>query len=202
MISCKPLWRVVVFFGSATLAFASPQSQDAASETPLPQDANQYVREIVKHELDAADHDHTHWRHRFHREDEKNNYDRDVIDTKDSQLARTFLVNGQPLTAELHAQDEERMKKLLQDPAERAKREKRAKADGDKALQMFKAIPDAFVFRYDNPKSDNPKDDGQENGLVRLAFSPNPHYDPPNIELKVFRSLSGKMWIDRAAGRL
>ena len=57
---------------------------------------------------------------------------------------------------------------------------------------MFKAIPDAFIFKYD----------GEENGQVRLAFFPNPHYDAPNRELQVFRSLSGKMWVDRAGGRL
>ncbi len=191
-----------MFLGCATLAFAGPQNQNTASETPLPQDPNQYVREIIKHELDAAEYDHTLWRHRFHREDEKNNYDRDVIETKEGQLARTLLLNGQPLTAEQHAQDEERMKKLVEDPAERAKREKRAKSDGDKAMQMFKAIPDAFIFRYASLKADDPKHNGPEDSLVCLDFSPNPHYAPPNIELKVFRSLSGKMWIDRASGRL
>jgi len=84
------------------------------------------------------------------------------------------------------------MKKLVEDSAERAKREKRAKGDEEKLMQMFKAIRDAFIFKYD----------GEENGQVRLTFFPNPHYDAPNRELQVFRSLSGKMWIDRAAGRL
>ncbi len=202
MVSLRPLCRAVAFLASTALVCASQQKQDSATELPLPQDPNQYVREIVKHELDAANDDHTLWRHRFHREDEKNNYDRDVIEAKDGQLARTLLLNGQQLTAEQQTQDEARMKKLVEDPVERAKREKRAKADSDKAMQMFKAIPDAFVFRYDTAKSDDMKHSDPENGLVCLAFSPNPHYDPPNIELKVFRSLSGKMWIDRAAARL
>lgn len=57
---------------------------------------------------------------------------------------------------------------------------------------MFKAIPDAFIFKYD----------GEENGQIRLAFFPNPHYEAPSRELQVFKALSGKMWIDRAAGRL
>jgi hypothetical protein len=202
MVSLRPFCRVVVLLASAALAYASPQKQESATELPIPQDPNQYVREVVKHELDAANDDHTLWRHHFHREDEKNNYDRDVIEAKDGQLARTVLLNGQPLTPELQAQDEARMKKLVEDPSERAKREKRAKSDGDKAMQMFKAIPDAFLFRYDTAKSDDLKRSDPESHLVCLAFSPNPHYDPPNVELKVFRSLSGKMWIDRAAGRL
>src|SRR5262249_45462146 len=83
-------------------------------------------------------------------------------------------------------------KKLVDDPSERAKRAKREKDDEDKLTQMFKALPDAFIFKYE----------GEENGQVRLSFFPNPHYNAPTRELQVFRSMSGKMWIDHAAGRL
>jgi hypothetical protein len=139
---------------------------------------------------DAADH--THWRYRIHREDDKGAQDRDVIDTKDGQIARTLLINGQPLTADQRAADEARMKKLVEDAGERAKRDKRAKDDEEKGTQMLKAIPDAFIFKYE----------GSENGQVRLSFFPNPHYNAPTRELQVFRSLSGMMWIDRANRRL
>ena len=188
------LWLVVLSLCSANLVFALQQggTSGTAPLPPLPQDANQYLREIVKHELAANASDHSHWRYHIHREDDKGSQDRDVIDTKDGQLARTLLINGKPLTQEQRAADEARMKKLVEDPSERAKREKRAKDDEDKLTQMFKAIPDAFVFKYD----------GEENGLVRLTFFPNPHYEAPTRELQVFRSLSGKMWIDHAAGRL
>jgi len=151
-----------------------------------------FVRDAITNEIKQADADQTHWRYRFHREDEKGSYDREVVETKDGQLARTLLLNGQPLTPEQRAKDDERMKKLVDDPEDRAKRDKRAHDDGDKAKQMLKASPDAFIFKYD----------GVEDGLVRLTFFPNPHYNAPNRELQVFRSLSGKMWIDRSAMRL
>lgn len=189
------LWHIVVLLYSANLIFALQQGNTAGSEAqspPLPQDANQYVREVLKHEMTADATDHSHWRYHIHREDEKGTQDRDVIDTKDGQLARTLLINGKPLTPDQRASDEARMKKLVEDAAERARREKRSKDDEDKLMQMFKAIPDAFIFKYD----------GEENGQVRLTFFPNPHYVAPTHELQVFRSLSGKMWIDRAAGRL
>src|SRR6478735_8555988 len=146
----------------------------------------------LKHQLDADATDHSHWRYHIHREDDKGSQDRDVIDTKDGQIARTLLINGQRLTAEQRAADEARMKKLVEDAGERAKRDKRAKEDEDKGVQMFKAIPDAFIFKYQ----------GSENGQVRLSFFPNPHYNAPSRELQVFRSLSGTMWIDRAELRL
>jgi len=150
------------------------------------------VKDTIKHQLELEDKDHTHWRYRIHREDEKGSQDRDVIDTKEGQLARVLFINGKPLTPEDRAADEARMKKLVVDPAERAKRSKRAKDDDDKGTQMLKAIPDAFIFKYE----------GEENGLVKLSFFPNPHYSAPTRELQVFRSMSGKMWIYRADGRL
>ena len=187
-------WRMAALLFSACMAFALPQSHTTATETlpALPQNANDYVRQTLQRELDAQKNDHTHWRYRFHREDEKGTQDRDVIDAKEGQIARTLLINGQPLSAEQRANDDARMRKLVDDPSERAKRAKREKEDEDKLMTMFKAIPDAFVFKYD----------GEENGQVRLTFSPAPHYDPPTRELQVFRSLSGKMWIDHAAGRM
>ncbi|HEX4604148.1 MAG TPA: hypothetical protein VH724_09160 [Candidatus Angelobacter sp.] len=200
MRNLRPLWRAICLFSasvvfSASVALAAAQDHPATpadSLPPLPQDATQYVKETIHRELDSDINDHSHWRFRIHREDDKGTQDRDVIDTKEGQIARTLFINGQPLTPEVRAADEARMKKLVEDASERAKRTKRAKDDEDKLTQMLKAIPDAFIFKYD----------GAESGQVRLSFFPNPHYSAPTRELQVFRSLSGKMWIDRAAGRL
>jgi hypothetical protein len=191
----RPMWRVAMLLCSAGLGLALAQGQTTtAPQTlpPLPPDATQYVRDSIKHQIEADAADHSHWRYRIHHEDEKGTQDRDVIDTKEGQLARTLFINGQPLTAEQHAADEARMKRLVGDAAERARRDKRAKDDEDKVTQMFKAIPDAFIFKYE----------GAENGQVSLSFFPNPHYSAPTRELQVFRSMSGKMWIDRAGRRL
>lgn len=187
------MWRVARFLFSISLGLPLAQGQSATENLPpLPQDATQYVQNTIKHQLELEAADHTHWRYRIHREDDKGSQDRDVIDTKEGQLARVLSINGKPLTPEERTADEARMKKLVEDPAERAKRTKRAKDDDDKGTQMLKAIPEAFVFKYE----------GEENGQVILSFFPNPHYSAPTRELQVFRSMSGKMWIYRAEGRL
>ena len=175
-------------FCVAGISQQHPSSADAA----LPKDATKFVRQMVQHELDAEDKDHTLWRYRIHKEDENTAQDRDVIQTKEGSLARTLLINGQPLTPEQRSKDEERMKKLVDDPAERARREKRAKQDEQKARELLKAIPDAFIFQYD----------GMDGELTRLSFSPNPHYSPPTRELMVYHAMTGKLWVDRPAMRL
>lgn len=181
---------MLLLFASMGMVLRAQTTTD--SLPPLPKDANQLVKDAIKHQIEAEAADHTHWRYHIHKEDDKGSQDRDVIDTKDGQIARTLLINGKPLTSEQRTVDEERMKKLVEDPAERAKRDKRAKEDEDKGVQMFKAIPDAFIFKYE----------GAENGQVRLSFFPNPHYNAPTRELQVFRSMSGMTWIDRATLRM
>ena len=181
---------MLLLFASMGVVLRAQTAAD--SLPPLPKDANQLVKDAIKHQIEADAADHSHWRYHIHREDEKGSQDRDVIDTKDGQIARTLLINGQPLTPDQRTADEARMKKLVDDPSERAKRDKRAREDEDKVAQMFKAIPDAFIFKYE----------GAENGQVRLSFFPNPHYNAPTRELQVFRSMSGKMWIDRAGLRM
>ena len=190
----KPLRRAAFYLclASLTLAYAQDTAKPADTLPPLPEDATKYAKDAIQRQIKADADDHTHWRYRIHREDDKGTQDRDVIETKEGELARTLFINGQPLTAEQRTADEARMKKLVEDAGERAKRDKRAKEDADRGTQMFKAIPDAFIFKYD----------GVENGQIRLSFFPNPHYDAPTRELQVFRSLSGKLWIDRAVGRL
>jgi PAS domain-containing protein len=179
-------------FAALITAFIGAHPCLAAADTQLPSDPNQFVREMVQHELDAEDKDHTHWRYRLHREDDNGAYDRDVIETKEGSISRTILINGKPLTQEQRTSDVERMKKLVDDPAERARREKRTKQDEDKYRELLKAIPDAFIFKYD----------GNDGELTRLSFTPNPHYSAPTRELTVYHSMTGHIWVDRAALRL
>jgi len=147
---------------------------------------------MIESELTAENTDHSHWTYRLHKEDERLTQDRQVIETIDGNLAKTLLINGQPLTQDQRSKDEERMKSLVDSPEERAKRKHRESQDEEKARQLLKAIPDAFLFEYD----------GTEDGLVRLTFKPNPHYSPASRELMVYHAMTGRLWIDPVARRL
>ncbi|HWF02135.1 MAG TPA: hypothetical protein VHA06_00530, partial [Candidatus Angelobacter sp.] len=95
----SPMWRAAIYLCTASLTLAlaqsptKPAAAKSATETlpPLPTDATQYAREAFQHQLDADHTDHTHWRYRIHREDDKGSQDRDVIETKDGELARTLF---------------------------------------------------------------------------------------------------------------
>jgi hypothetical protein len=202
-MNSRHLIQAVVFVG-VIAALAAAQDQASAykpQEIParpsevvpsLPQDANQYVRAAIQHELAEQDRDQSHWRYFLHREDAKGSQDRDVIETHEGSLSRTLRKWGRPLNAQEHQEDEARMQRQVSDPEERAKHVKREKKDSEKARQMLRSIPEAFTFTYN----------GEENGLVRLTFAPNPHFEPPSMELRVFRSVRGTLWIDRRSSRL
>lgn len=188
---------VVLLLGIAFLAVAQNQPtalppREVPTPTPLPHDANQYVQLAIDHELAEQERDHSRWRYCLHREDNKGSQDRDVIETSEGSLSRTLLKWGRPLNAEEREADNARMQKQISDPEERAKHAKREKKDGEKARQMLRSIPEAFLFSYD----------GEQDGKVRLTFVPNPHFDPSSLELKVFRSLRGRLWIDRNSTRM
>lgn len=177
----------------AAVIVASASEQHAGpSGPPLPSDPNQFVREMVQRELDAQDKDRSLWRFHLRKQDDATSQDRDVIQTKQGSLAKTLLINGNPLTPEQRQKDQERMKNLVDDPSEQARRERRSKQDEAKAKELLRAIPDAFIFKYD----------GTDGNLTRLIFSPNPHYSPPTRELTVYHAMTGSMSIDRVAMRL
>jgi hypothetical protein len=177
---------------TAVLTALALEQRATPPEAALPRDPNQLVRDVVQHELDADAADHTHWRYRNHKESDGSAQDRDVIETKEGSLARTLLINGQPLTPDQRSKDDERMRQLVDDPSERAKRDHREKQDTEKANELLRAIPDAFIFRYD----------GTDGSLTRLVFTPNPHYSPPTHELMVYHAMAGKLWVDRSSLRL
>ena len=101
-----PLRRAAMLLLVASLGTVLHGQTTSDTLPPLPKDANQLVKDAIKHQIAADAADHTHWRYHIHKEDDRGSQDRDVIDTKDGQIARTLLINGKPLTAEQRTVDE------------------------------------------------------------------------------------------------
>lgn len=186
-LSLPGLWVL-----TAILAAPIAAQQPMQAVKPLPADAGSFVRELIGNELSAQKNDRSRWSYHLYHESERGSQDRQVIETARGNIARTMLQNGKPLDAADRARDDQRIKGLAVNPAEQAHREKRERDDAQQAQDLLRSFPDAFLYQYD----------GEEDGLVRLAFTPNPKYSPPSRKLAVFHSLSGKLWADRSAMRL
>jgi len=122
---------------------------------------------------------------------------RRYIETKDGTAGILVANNDQPLTPEQHQQELARLDHLLQNPAELRRKQKQQKEDSVRVMNMLKALPDAFLYTYDGKTTSN---DGDE--LVRLAFRPNPDYEPPSREQQVFTGMNGFLLVDADKERI
>jgi hypothetical protein len=155
-------------------------------------DANKLAREVMDNELAAQTRDLSLWR--FHEIREKNGEKKlyEVCQTKNGEINRLVSVNGQPLTPALREAEDRRIHKLLTNPSEMQREVKKQRADAQQATDLMQLFPEAFKFQYA----------GTQGNLVKLAFTPNLSFHPPNHAATVFHHMKGNLLIDEKQKRL
>ena len=153
--------------------------------------ANELVRSAINNELAAAANP-AHWMYLSRKEDGGKTTTRQVIQTRNVILERLIAVDGAALTPAERAKEDKRIAKLVGDAAALQKIKRQQHEDKIKAQQMLELLPRAFLYEYA----------GHEGELVRLTFKPNPAFDPPSREARVFHAMEGEMWIHEGQGRL
>jgi hypothetical protein len=119
-----------------------------------------------------------------------------IVETPKGVLSRVVLINEKPLTPEQQAQEQERIRKML-DPAQLARKTKERKEDDQRTSKMLATIPDAFDFQeLDTSEAAN----GHK--ITRIRFTPRPAFNPPTRESMVFTGMNGEMVLDTTANRL
>src|SRR5437868_5186096 len=121
---------------------------------------------------------------------------RQYVETNDGTVARALAYNHQPLTADQQRKEEARLQKLSHDPEAQQKHRKDAQEEDERVKKMLKAMPDAFLYQYDGVE------EGPQGRLVKLRFTANPNFDPPNRETQIYRGMEGTMLIQIAEKRL
>ena len=170
----------------------SSTSADAVHPQPLPSSADQFVNELLPHEVEAQLQDHALWTYL-----ERKRLDGEwklfhVYQTQEGQLDRLIEVNGQPLTpAQVEAEDQ-RIQRLISQPSQVRQRQKREHDDGVQAQNLLRMFPAAFRFQYD----------GKQGPLVQLRFTPNPQFQPTDHTAQVFHHMEGTMLLDPEQKRL
>jgi hypothetical protein len=160
---------------------------------PNPQiGADQLVHEVIQNELQAQAGDQTNWRYTDLKEEDGRKELRDVIGTKDGDVDRLLAVNGQPLTPAQDQMEDARIQRLLANPDKIRKEQQKQREDDQSEIQLLQSFSSAFFYKYD----------GLDGGLVRLTFTPNPHFRPSKREVQVFHHMEGTIWIDVHQKRL
>lgn len=174
----------VLLLGIAASSFSTAQAQEPS--------ANELAKEVVTHELQTQDSDHTHWEYRLETEKSGKKEVKEVVETKDGDLKKLLSTNGQPLNQSQEKAEETRLQKLVSNPQEQQKLQRSRADDEKKTKQLFSMIPQAFLFSY-----------GEKNGdKVTLNFKPNPKFHPPNREASALHQMQGHMIVDNKEKRL
>ncbi len=112
--------------------------------------------------------------------------------TKYGYLSRLLSINGRLLDAKQRQKENQRIQRLVNHPDEQWKLQQERNKKAVPGTRLFKILPDAFVFDYA----------GREGELTKLAFKPNPDFQPPSLEARVFHDMEGEMKIDSKQERM
>jgi len=153
------------------------------------QDAKQIVRQAVQTELAADASDHSRWL--YYEVDRKPDVKvrQWVAETNIGDLKRLIERNGLVFSKE---DQRNTINNYLSDSSAQAKARRSGAHDDDQAAQMLKMLPDAFVWTKQ----------GEQGNDTILRFKPNPNFDPPTWQARVFAAMAGEMKVDNTQHRI
>src|SRR5271157_1219337 len=159
-------------------------------------DPQELVRRAAKNEIKAND-IHQYFIYRNRVESKNRSVTREELETPQGGLSSTIAINGQPLTPEQRAKDNQKLAKFANDPDARRKQQESSREEDKRDALMLTSLPDAFLYTYAGTERGP-----NGNDIVRLTFKPNPNFNPPNHETRVYQGMAGDVLIDQKAMRI
>jgi hypothetical protein len=121
---------------------------------------------------------------------------KEIVETRDGDVARLLSINDQPLSAADEQQEQARLKALLDNPELQQHRKQSEDSDTARALKVLRVLPTAFLYQFEGP------DTGPAGPVEKFSFKPNPQFDPPDLETGVLTAMAGEIWIDPVEERV
>lgn len=182
-------WQQTVVF---IVAFVVAGAAFLAAQSSPPPDIKQLVQAVIDNEVGNSHRDQTRWMYRLQKQEGDATTVNEVIETRNGDIHLLLSLNGEPLTPDQSRKENARLAKLVNDPDEQQKKKRAQQEDDRKALEMFKMLPEAFLYQYR----------GNRGSLIELAFRPNPDFHPASREAQVFHGMEGSIWVDAEKKRL
>ena len=118
----------------------SPKEDVAANPVPL-------VQRASHNELGTGN-GHP-YRYKLHKIDDGKITTKEIVETKDGDVARLISTGDKPLSPEAEQAEIDRLNNLLAHPEIQAHRHKKEQEDSDRANEMVRLLPDAFIYHYE-----------------------------------------------------
>jgi hypothetical protein len=156
--------------------------------------ARQAVDTMLAHENDAAEHRNRYMYLSEERSDRTGGHlwRERVVETSAGKMRLLVAEDGQPLSSNRLAAERARLTDLVLHPSAFQRREQTMTNDELHAEQMLALLHKAFLF-------DDPKTDGAD---LRIAYRPDPAYQPQTLEEKVLHAMSGWILVDERTMQL
>ena len=154
--------------------------------------ANELVRRVVANELRSQADDRGHWMYRLEKEESGRKQVQEILETDNGSLTRLLSIDGRLLDGKQQQQESQRMQRLVSYPEEQRKLQQASNKKAEQGARLFRLLPDEFVFRYARSQGD----------LVTLTFRPNPTFQPPSLEARIFHCMEGEVTVDTKQERL
>jgi hypothetical protein len=149
------------------------------------------MADVCYNELQQREHN-TLWASQVQRRASGHIYLEEEVETVDGPIRSLLSVDGHEPSPSERKQNDDRLRKLMQNPSAQLAMKKNRETDEEKVDKLLRVIPDAFLF----------EDQGKQEGMEKLAFHPNPAYNPTTYEETALHALSGIMLVDLQEKRL
>ena len=153
------------------------------------QDARAEVRQDVQAEMAADAADHSVWIFRDDDQKPGNHIVQWVAQTHHGDVKRVIERNGRKVS---ELQQRRSIEAFIRDPEAQAKQRQAGQKDAKQADSLLKMLPDAFLWKE---VSHNAK-------TTTFQFKPDPKFDPPDYQARVFAAMAGEMVVDNEQHRI
>ena len=132
-------------------------------------------------------------RYRQRKVNAKGDTTREIIESKDGNVARLVERNGQPISAKEDAAERARLVEDINSPDDFLKHHRKDTEVRDSVIKLVEMMPQAMIYTF---TPGQPQSKGAAGLQVVLDFQPNPSFHPPTMFSEALTGLEGRVWID------
>jgi hypothetical protein len=186
-LACLILWYGLSLEGQTAQQSLTPAAQQALVQRALATESR------AAQDLSHASHP---MRYRLRKTSPRITSTKEIVETRDGDVARLLSINDQPLSAADEQQEQARLEALLDNPGLQQHRKQSEDSDTARALKVLRVLPTAFLYQFEGPGM------GPTGPVEKFSFKPNPQFDPPDLETGVLTAMAGEIWIDPVEERV
>jgi hypothetical protein len=179
--------RTIVFLAACYLSLVPAGWTQATALS----DQQQLIKDVAYNELQDRERD-SFWAYDVDQKIGRDRFAKRQVETKEGPIFRILEENGKPLTDAESRREQDRLEHLLNNPGALAKNREEHLQDEERLQRLIKLMPDAFLYEQDGPTSGD---------LITFRFRPNPAFNPPTYEARVFHGMAGTIAINQRLKR-